>query len=92
MRDPISVSADGLRAASSALGGHADQLLGGNGAGCVGHKASGVGAASVSEAIAAFSTAYSRRLVDRAQSVEVAADDYTATDDERAADIGAVSV
>jgi hypothetical protein len=53
---------------------------------------SGVGAASVSEAIAAFGTAYSRRLVDHAQSVEVAADDYAATDDDGAADIEAVSV
>jgi hypothetical protein len=92
MRDPISVSADGLRSASSALGAYADQLVGGNGTGCVGHMPSGVGAASVSEAIAAFGTAYSRRLVDHAQSVEVAADDYAATDDDGAADIEAVSV
>ena len=88
----LSASPDGLSAASAALNEHAGRLAVADGAVPTGGKASSVGAASVSAAIAAFSQAYAGRLADRGQSAVAAADHYTAVDDDGAADIGSVSV
>jgi hypothetical protein len=90
--DHLSVSPDGLRAASAALSGHAGQLADANSAEPAGRRASTVGAAHFAASIAAFSQAYAGRLAGHGQWAGVAADAYTSTDDGGAADIAAVSV
>jgi hypothetical protein len=93
MPDRLSVSPDGLHAASAALNDQASQLItGANGVVPVGTKPSSSGAASFAASIEAFSRAYAGRLAGRGQSAGVAASRYNTTDDGGAANISAVSV
>lgn len=92
MPDPLSVSPDGLNAASAALNENADNLGTAAIPSPTGGKASSAGAAAVAAAIAAFSQAYAGRLTDHGQSAGTAAGSYTTIDGDAAADIGSVSM
>lgn len=87
MREPLSVSRDGLAAASASLGEHAGEvaIIGTD----VTHhdKSSTAGAAAVGAAIKCFSAAYTGRLLSHAESLEQAGASYTATDGFAATDI-----
>jgi hypothetical protein len=80
-----------LHAASAALNEHANQIIAVNDAALNGRRPSSVGAASVSAAIAAFSSAYAVRVANLGSSVEAAAERYTGVDDGAATDIDGVS-
>lgn len=92
MPDQLRMSPDGLVAASATLREHAGELVPSDQAVPAGDKASSVGAARVTAAIAAFNAAYAGRLADHALSSEVAAASYTNVDDEGATDIRSASV
>ena len=92
MPDRLSVTPDGLHAASATLNEHANQIIAVNDVAPSGRKPSSVGAASVSAAIATFSSAYAARVASVGRSAEAAAGSYTSVDDGAATDIDGVSL
>jgi hypothetical protein len=87
MAESLSASPDGLLAGSSALNGLSAHVMsiGGQAVGC-GEQA-GAGAASVSEAVQAFTHAFARRIGRRGESTQAAAGAYTRTDDDASSNI-----
>jgi hypothetical protein len=89
--EDLSVSPDGLHAASVELHEHARQLTT-DGVTTASNRPSSAGATRLATAIEAFTTAYAGRLVGHGRAVTLAAGSYTAVDGGAATGISAVSV
>ncbi|BBZ10613.1 hypothetical protein [Mycobacterium branderi] len=86
MAESLSANPDGLLAGSTALNGLSAHVMsiGGQAAGA---EQAGAGAASVSEAVQAFTHAFARRVGHRGKSTQAVADAYTRTDDDASTNI-----